>query len=140
MFAAPQKVLALVLAGLFPANTAIAQSFEVAGRWSCSVVLYEANLQPFGYQAEISASADGSLFANGAVYDPNLINSVVPFQADGDWSVFPDNNGEFVRLRAHTQTHGILVFEGLVTSATTIYLVAPLQSGGQAETQCTRTR
>jgi hypothetical protein len=131
--------LGLTLSALVAGTCASAQNFDVAGQWSCSVVLYEANLQPYGYQAEISAQPNGGLFANGGVYDPNLIASVVPFQANGDWSVFPDSNGQFVRLRAHTQTHGILVFEGYATGATTLYLVAPLQSGGQSETQCTRT-
>jgi len=132
--------MTLSLAGPALGTAANAQAFVVPGSWSCSVVLYEAGLQPYGYQAEINAQPDGGLFANGAVYDPNLANSVVPFQARGDWAVFPENSGLLVRLRAHTQTHGILVFEGYATSATTIYLMARLNGGGQAESQCTRTR
>jgi hypothetical protein len=132
---------AVFLAGILVGSLASAQSgFNGAGGWSCSVVLTERGLQPYGYQAEIYAQPDGSLFANGAVYDPNLMQSVVPFQARGDWAVFPSANGLHVRLRAHTSTHGILVFEGYATSSTRIYVVAPLNSGGQAESQCTRIR
>jgi hypothetical protein len=132
---------AVFLAGILVGSLASAQSgFNGAGGWSCSVVLTERGLQPYGYQADIYAQPDGSLFANGAVYDPNLMQSVVPFQARGDWAVFPSANGLHVRLRAHTSTHGILVFEGYATSSTRIYVVAPLNSGGQAESQCTRIR
>ncbi len=121
-------------------NDAAAQGFDASGNWSCSVTLYEAGLQPYGYQAEISAQRDGGLYAQGAVYNPNLQNSVVPFQARGDWAVFNDANGFYVRLRAHTQSHGILVFEGYATSQNTIYLRTGLNGGGQAEAQCNRTR
>lgn len=121
-------------------NQLAAQGLNVAGTWSCSVTLYEAGLQPYGYQAEISAQPDGGLYAQGAVYNPNLMQSVVPFQAPGDWSVSADGYGTYLRLRAHTQTHGILVYEGYATSPSTIYLRTGLNSGGQAEAQCNRTR
>lgn len=135
------KTIVLASIALAIGSSAGAQgNFNAAGGWSCSVTLSEAGLQPYGYQAEVTAQPDGSLFANGAVYNPNLMTSVVPFQAGGDWGVFPDANGLYVRLRAHTQTHGILVFEGYATSASTIYLLAPLGNVGQAESQCSRTR
>lgn len=139
MATALMKRIVLAVAGFLPGVAAEAQNFDVAGNWNCSVVLYTTDgRQPFGFQAEVSAQPNGSLFAIGAVYDPNLMSSVVPFQAGGDWGVFQDGNGLFVRLRALTQTHGILVFEGYATSATTIDWVAPLDTGGQSESQCTR--
>ena len=118
---------------------AAAQGFDGSGNWSCSVTLYEPGLQPYGYQAEISARGDGGLYAQGAVYNPNLTQSVVPFRANGDWSVSSDRNGFYLRLRAHTQSHGILVFEGYATSPSTTYLRTGLNSGGEVEAQCNRT-
>ena len=117
-----------------------AQNFDGSGNWACTVTLYEPGLQPYGYQAEISAQRDGGLYAQGAVYNPNLMQSVVQFQARGDWAVYPDANGVYLRLRAHTQSHGILTFEGYATSANTTYLRTGLNSGGQVEAQCNRTR
>jgi hypothetical protein len=132
-------VLSSLIAVAAPISAA-AQGFDGSGNWSCSVTLYEAGLQPYGYQAEISARRDGGLYAQGAVYNPNLMQSVVPFQANGDWSVSSDRNGFYLRLRAHTQSHGILVFEGYATNPSTTYLRTGLNGGGQAEAQCSRMR
>jgi hypothetical protein len=113
--------------------------FNPAGNWFCSASYFQQGLQPYGFQADLRVSANGNLDASGAVYDPNLINSVQEFRASGDWSVFPDSNGTFVRMRMHTQKKGILVFEGYATSAKTIYATRTYDSF-KVETQCERRR
>ncbi|MCR8725053.1 hypothetical protein [Frigidibacter sp. ROC022] len=133
-----------ILAGAFQPEPAAAQSFDPTGNWSCSLGLYEQGLQPYGYEAELVVNPDGGLYARGAVYNPNLQNSVQPFEGPGDWIAGPTENGMWVRLRIHTRgTHGILVFEGAPTGPGTIYRQSQGQNPGSgafytAEMQCTR--
>lgn len=132
------RFITAILIAVATAGPTASQNFNGTGNWSCSVTLFEQGLQPYGYQANISARSDGGLVAQGAVYDPNLARSVVPFQAGGDWMVYSNADGITLRLRVHTQSHGILVFEGYATSANTTYLRTGIGRGGQAESQCTR--
>jgi hypothetical protein len=131
------KTLA-VSAALATGNGAQAQNgFDGSGFWYCSTVLYQAGLQPYGYEAELAAQPDGSLFGRGVVFDPNLANAMEPFEGPGDWSAFPEAGGTLLRYRIHTQTRGIMVFEGYVSSPGTIYVRVTID-GGEAETQCQR--
>lgn len=119
---------------------ATAQGFDASGNWSCSVTLFQQGLQPYGYQADLSVNADGSLYGRGAVYNPNLQESVLAFEGQGDWIAGPMNGGMWVRLRVHTNgKYGILVFEGPPTGPGMIYLRTRTDDGAQVEAQCTKT-
>lgn len=124
---------------------ASAQQFQLIGTWNCTMNTCSSQPQAnFGFELDVQLNGDGSLFARGNMFNPQLMNSVQWMEGYGDWTVLPDddNKGQLLKMRMKPQDRAIISWFARPKGARRMYelfqFTSPEGFPVSVETQCTK--
>ncbi len=136
----------IALALMCTMTPAIAQQFQLFGKWSCTVRSdSNAPALNYGLEVEVQINPDRTLHATGMVIYTQLRNSVQKVEGFGDWTVLPpdaQNPTELLKMRMHPPNHAIITWFARPVGVGIMYnLYEPPPQNGvvtRVETQCSK--